>query len=506
MSKKYSNEQINCLKRYYPDSEYDEIFKLFPGYTKREIRIVAHNHKIKNNNPTNRKDLIGMRSGKLVVTKMLPNYKFNKTFCECKCDCGGKKITQAYYISNKKVTNCGCERGKARIKDYRYEIGEVLKEQNSGIIKILDRKKIYVNGTLRKIYNYECEICKNKDSIQEYSLSRGHGCNVCANQKIKVGINDMWTTDPDLASLLEDPNEGYSNMRSTKRKTNWKCPICGNIVKNITINQMAKQRNVPCPKCSDGISYPNKFMYYILKSLNENFIREYTPDWISPKKYDFSLYKNGEKYIIEMDGGLGHGNRVFSNSIRTVEDGINIDNYKDNMAKKHGYIVIRINCDYGHEDRFEYIKTAIVNSELKNILDFKNINFNNIDSSSQKSVLKECCDIYNLGITKTQDIAKVVDIHRSTVTKYLNKGAKLGWCNYNPKKVKRNGNPICREVIQYDLNLNFINKFSSITLASTETNTNRTGIVFCCQGKNKTAGGYIWKYADDVENNTLEVV
>ena len=91
MSKKYSNEQINCLKRYYPDSEYDEIFKLFPGYTKREIRIVAHNHKIKNNNPTNRKDLIGMRSGKLVVTKMLPNYKFIKHFVNANVIVAAKK-------------------------------------------------------------------------------------------------------------------------------------------------------------------------------------------------------------------------------------------------------------------------------------------------------------------------------------------------------------------------------------------------------------------------------
>jgi hypothetical protein len=60
-------------------------------------------------------------------------------------------------------------------------------------------------------------------------------------------------------------------------------------------------------------------------------------------------------------------------------------------------------------------------------------------------------------------------------------------------------------VIQYDMNLNEINKFDSIKEASIKTKISETGIVRCCKGKNITAGGFIWKYNNDrklfIKNN-----
>lgn len=54
-----------------------------------------------------------------------------------------------------------------------------------------------------------------------------------------------------------------------------------------------------------------------------------------------------------------------------------------------------------------------------------------------------------------------------------------------------------KKVSQYDLKGNFIKTFNSITEAKNETNI--SSISGCCNGKYKTAGGYIWRYAD--ENN-----
>ena len=65
MSKIYTKEQIEALKKYYPDSNYEELFKFFPDMTKREIRVVAHNHKIKSNNPRHIKDLTNQKFGLL---------------------------------------------------------------------------------------------------------------------------------------------------------------------------------------------------------------------------------------------------------------------------------------------------------------------------------------------------------------------------------------------------------------------------------------------------------
>jgi hypothetical protein len=46
----------------------------------------------------------------------------------------------------------------------------------------------------------------------------------------------------------------------------------------------------------------------------------------------------------------------------------------------------------------------------------------------------------------------------------------------------------------FDSNNNFIKEFTSIQEASVETNNLDSSLVRCCQNKQKTAGGYIWKY------------
>lgn len=88
----------------------------------------------------------------------------------------------------------------------------------------------------------------------------------------------------------------------------------------------------------------------------------------------------------------------------------------------------------------------------------------------------------------------------------------LEWCtqSYNVKYSYTNGNakptPGCFKkgniphniirVSQYSLNNTYIATFDSILEASKKTNTNSICIGYCCKGKQKTSGGYIWKYAD----------
>ena len=89
------------------------------------------------------------------------------------------------------------------------------------------------------------------------------------------GINDLWTTDPEIASLLWNPEEGYSHLRRGKFYTDWKCPVCGKKIENINLAQITVERHVSCPTCSDSISYPNKFMFYLLEELGVERVTEY---------------------------------------------------------------------------------------------------------------------------------------------------------------------------------------------------------------------------------------
>jgi group I intron endonuclease len=56
-----------------------------------------------------------------------------------------------------------------------------------------------------------------------------------------------------------------------------------------------------------------------------------------------------------------------------------------------------------------------------------------------------------------------------------------------------------KRVGQYDLNLNLIRVFDSLRSAAKETNIKNQNISACCLGRTKTAGGYIWKYQENME-------
>lgn len=78
----------------------------------------------------------------------------------------------------------------------------------------------------------------------------------------------------------------------------------------------------------------------------------------------------------------------------------------------------------------------------------------------------------------------------------------LEWCsakyntNYNNMTYKR-ANKLKKSINQYDLDGNFIKKWSGIIDASKGCNINRCCINDCCKNRSKTAGGYIWKYSND---------
>lgn len=60
---------------------------------------------------------------------------------------------------------------------------------------------------------------------------------------------------------------------------------------------------------------------------------------------------------------------------------------------------------------------------------------------------------------------------------------------YNLKKTK--------QVNQYDLQGNFIKTWKNIITICKNLNYKKTNLSRCCNGKNKTAYGFIWKFVGD---------
>jgi len=51
----------------------------------------------------------------------------------------------------------------------------------------------------------------------------GKGCPYCSGNKVLVGFNDLWTTHPDTALMLKDPEDGFSVSSGSNRKLDWLC-------------------------------------------------------------------------------------------------------------------------------------------------------------------------------------------------------------------------------------------------------------------------------------------
>lgn len=77
------------------------------------------------------------------------------------------------------------------------------------------------------------------------------------------------------------------------------------------------------------------------------------------------------------------------------------------------------------------------------------------------------------------------------------------WCRNisRGKKGKLLGgdNPNARGVIQLSPSLKMIRRYDSIADAVRATGVNINGIIGCCRGRRKTAGGFVWRYEDDIE-------
>lgn len=71
----------------------------------------------------------------------------------------------------------------------------------------------------------------------------------------------------------------------------------------------------------------------------------------------------------------------------------------------------------------------------------------------------------------------------------------ISWCN----ELHTGGNQK-KSVVQYSLDNNLICLFDSITEAGNKTSIDAGSISACCRGKSKTAGGFIWRFYDDIEN------
>lgn len=397
-------------------------------------------------------------------------------------------ITTTSNFQKIKISNClGIKRKNNKKVGFEYNVGDIL-TTNTSKIKII--KQIRIGKKDIKGYEYECLTDGYIDTIREHNLIKGCGCKVCSNKKIIKGVNDITTTHPHLIKYFKNIEDTYTHSFGSKDSFIFKCPDCCYEME-MTIVTFIKN-NSCCPKCSDGISIPQKIMFNILEQLNINFETEYNPIWLKPKRYDFYFNINNKEYIIETDGGwhIKDNNR----SGQTAKESKAIDDYKDEQAKLHGIEVIRIDCDYPNiESRFEYIKNNILtNEKLNELFILGNIDWNKCFNFSLSSRIKEACDYKknNPNLT-SNDISKIMKISQSSVTKFLKIGNEMGLCSYNPKEESKKGGKInSKKVVCLDDGL----VFESAREAGKYYKCHGTKVSAVCRGERQSTGGHHFNY------------
>ena len=428
--------------------------------------------------------------------ELVEQYTNSRNNIKCRC----KKCGHEWFAPPKNLLQgYGCHECnvKNKQKSYQEDFLRQLKEIHNDKVIALDN---YVNMYTK--IRFQCEH-GHIWLAEPHNVVRGHGCPYCAGKALLVGFNDLWTARPDTAVLLKNPEDGYRYVKSSKERVDFVCPDCGNII-NKRINDVYNH-GFSCTRCSDGISYPNKFARNFLDQLSiENHICEYHPDWAKPYFYDNYFEYNKKKYILEMDGGF-HYKEVASYG-KSLSEIQMVDKIKTELAIQNEINVIRIDCQ---ESDCNYIKNNILSSELSDIFDLSYIDWDLCNKLAHKNLLKQACDLYKSGITNFQDIADILKVHRTTAYHYVKTGTKYGWCNYDAKtslkesvKYRKKSTPI----VLLDDDSNIIQEFCSMRDCCDQIKAQygigiwRKKIVDACK-THELYHGFNFRFANEFNNN-----
>jgi hypothetical protein len=233
---------------------------------------------------------------------------------------------------------------------------------------------------------------------------------------------------------------GYDEAKlythGSNKKIYPKCPVCGKVKnKPMMIAEIYATNSIGCT-CSDGISYPEKFITCILDQLKVVYVYQLTKrqeSWCKNYIYDFSYIE--KSCIIETHGKQHYEDTNFrGNKIKYKQQQEN-DRAKEQLAKINGIKhYIALDCRYSE---LEWIKKSVMESELPTLFNFKedDIDWLKCHEFALYSLVKIACDYKrnNQNMTTTQ-IGVILHLTKPTIRRYLKQGNELGWCHYDAEE------------------------------------------------------------------------
>lgn len=453
--------------------------------------------------------------------------KYICDYCDGENQIEEKDKYKAYYkiINGRKIINKDCCGNKYCQAKKRAEIRKskpIPKEESLGgkyphlISEWSDKNKKtpfeYTYGSGDAVWWY-CFKCKSVYDMPIYLRGNmGCGCPYCAGKRVNH-TNSLFVTNPEVAKLLKNKERGRELTSYSNKKEIFVCKDCGNSSKPKPISRVVQQ-GFSCEFCGDGMYYPEKFVFNMLNQLNVKFKKEKVFSWsknVKNKNKNLSKNKKYDFYIPSLNCIIEtHGQQHYSKTFekiggRSLEDEQDNDEIKEELAIENGignYIVI--DCSISDLD---FIKSNILDSKLSELLDLRNVNWEECHKFAISSIVKKACNLWSK-YKNVKEISMVIKVDKATVVRYLKQGRKIGLCDYNPqeegdktrkKNLEKAIETRSSKVVQISKDGEFIKEWSMVADAQRYYKINN--ILAVCNGKQKSAGGFMWMYKEDYENN-----
>lgn len=323
---------------------------------------------------------------------------------------------------------------------------------------------------------YRCDVCGCDGRIRYDHYLNGVGCSVCDNKKVVPGVNDLWTTRPDVAQYLEDKADGYRVTRGSKKRLPFKCPDCGAI--DTFIVSYVSRHGFHCRACNSFVSYPNRTIAAALSEMDVQFSREKTFPWSGLKRYDFYV---APSTIIEVHGEQ-HYKGFHGGNFSSLEKIRNNDNDKRLMAINNGgikhYIVINAS-----KSEVGFIKNEIESSDMANLFDLSLIDWTKVQNAVTKGIFSDVMHLYRNG-KSAPEISKELNTTDYIVRSCLKIGDEKGLCNYSYSKERLKGQPFAAASRKKPvICITTGEKFDSLAAASASTGVSPKALSNCLVGR-----------------------
>ena len=307
------------------------------------------------------------------------------------------------------------ERGtKPGHRPFLFPMGHVFQTRH-GPMTVVGMSRSQRGGHIwRKYYNLRCEKGHEYEVNEEYLKSgRLRTCKRCNHPTILEA-------DPAFAAWFVDPAIPMTRPCSCHDKADFYCQRCGKIVQGKSINNIYKRREVPCPYCTNGVSYPERFMIALLEQLQVPFIHQYTVRFTrdgKPTHYKYDFLDAQRQLVIETHG-MQH---MIPGTFERI-GGYPLEQIQQQDADKERYAIQVLQLGYIALD-CRHSDPSWIRKEAEGKLPFyplETVDWDAVHQAASKSVILQIVDLTKQGYTQAQ-IGQIVHMSPSTVSTKLRK-------------------------------------------------------------------------------------